>query len=634
MRSQVFALTLLTSAILISGCTSSPVPEVGLTQPASHYDDRMLDSLGSQKYTEQQMIYMRKVKNLEHDLDALEDKRKALESATALNELEAGSGKLQASDSEAVRMSDYAGAIQASQTRIAQGTAEHAVKQALIENDRDRKLMEAELESNRRLSELDQKFTNSIQSAHSESDKTRLRSELEIEKAKAEAQRKKAMIEANSALDLSQLEQRYQSKIVDAKNSATVVNQAASHESQKQRIKVVLANADSQRRVKDDISEVQTSVASLQNEKLSSTQAMRDEITKLTAQLTALQSQESAVEARYDSKISLAQSRLVGLQGQSQQLAEVEQSLIEAPIITGHQAAGEGDSHEVQRLEGEIQRARSDLLVQKSNRLAEVDQQLSRDLDLLSSRLSVSLASPQRTGGEATASIEKTASESAIRNDLASKRTQINNDARSELAELVVKTEIAKAGVVGPVVTSRAVYSGSYGDKPEAFVARESNAAREMVARAKFEVQPALIAKHVPTPDPIKSDRHEEGVAPLLVASTFEPRPVRPTLNQVEDVVIAKGVMSGGDLKPLVIAPSATTYAVIYSYAEKGTADKFMAFLQAYGIDDFTYRYSEKLGKHVLLMGKFTSKDQAAGRVAFLNKTTSTANAMVVENDL
>ena len=148
MRSP-FVFTLLTSAILISGCSSTSVPEVGLTQPASQYDDRMLDSLGGQKYTEQQMLYMRKVKNLEHDLDALEDKRKALESSISLNQLEAGSGKLQASDSEAVRMTDYAGAIQASQTRIAQGSAEHAIKQALIENERDRKLMEAELQSNR-----------------------------------------------------------------------------------------------------------------------------------------------------------------------------------------------------------------------------------------------------------------------------------------------------------------------------------------------------------------------------------------------------------------------------------------------------------------------------------------------------
>ena len=59
-----------------------------------------------------------------------------------------------------------------------------------------------------------------------------------------------------------------------------------------------------------------------------------------------------------------------------------------------------------------------------------------------------------------------------------------------------------------------------------------------------------------------------------------------------------------------------------------------MEYLRAYGVKDFAYLYSEKLRQHVLVMGKYTSKDQAAGRVAFLNRTTSTSNAQVVEADL
>jgi len=86
----------------------------------------MLDSLGSQRYTEQQMLYMHKVKNLEHDLDVLEEKRKALESSIGLNQVEASAGKLQASDSEAVRMGDYASATYEAQTRLAQESAEKA----------------------------------------------------------------------------------------------------------------------------------------------------------------------------------------------------------------------------------------------------------------------------------------------------------------------------------------------------------------------------------------------------------------------------------------------------------------------------------------------------------------------------
>ncbi|MCV4079589.1 hypothetical protein OD785_35840 [Pseudomonas aeruginosa] len=215
MRSK-FALTLLASSILLSGCASSPTPEVGLIQPQSQYDDRMLDSLGSQRYTEQQMLYMRKVEALEHELDSLEQKRRALESSIGVSQLEVGSGKLQASDSEAARMTDFAAATHESQTRLAQESADRAVNQALIENDRDRVLLEAELEANRRLVELDQKYSASIQGAESESAKSRLRSELEVEKAKAEAQRKKAQAEADAIRDLSRLEQDYQSRISSA----------------------------------------------------------------------------------------------------------------------------------------------------------------------------------------------------------------------------------------------------------------------------------------------------------------------------------------------------------------------------------------------------------------------------------
>ena len=633
MRSP-FVLTLLTTAILISGCSTSSAPEVGLTQPASQYDDRMLDSLGSQRYSEQQMLYMRKVKALEHNLDSLEDKRRALEASMSVSQLEAGAGKLQASDSEAVRMTDFAGATQESQVRVAKESAQHAVNQSLIENDRDRQLMEAELEANRSLVTLDQKYANSIQDAQSESERSRLKSELEVEKAKAEAQRKKALIEADSTRDLSNLEQSFQSRIADARQSAATFSQAASQETQKQRIKVALANADSQRRVKDDIIAVRGSLSALQAEKQSAAQQLHDQISALSEQIASLQGRVAGVEAGYDSKIALQQYKLDALNGQSKELADVEQSLINMPVIGGGQSLGVSSGGDTLRLESDLQRAKGELLVQKSNRLSEVDQQLSRDIDMLVSNLSRSVSAAPSVSNDTNARIDKAANESAIRSGLAAKRTQINNDARSQLAELTVRTEIAKAGVVAPVVTSRAVYSGAYGDNPAAFAARESNEARQLVASAKLEIRPAASSKRAQAEEPLQVRSPEIKVAPLIVASSFEPKPVRAQANQVEDVIIASGTMSGGDLKPLVVAPSGTTYTVVYRYAEKGSADKFSAYLNAYGIDDFTYRYSEKLHQHVLFMGKYSGKDQAAGRVSFLNKTTNTNNAQIVENDL
>lgn len=616
MRSK-FALTLLTSAILLSGCSSSPTPEVGLVPSASQYDDRMLDSLGSQRYTEQQKLYMRKVQSLEHELDTLEQKRKALEASMGLSQLEADSGKIQASDSEAVRMTDFAAATQESQTRLAAEAAEHAVEQSLIENDRDRLLMEAELEANRRMAELDEKYIPSIQSAGTDAEKARLNSELEIEKAKAEAQRKKALIEANATRDLSRLDQDYQNRISDAKQSAVAFNQAATQESQSQRIKIALANADSQRRVKDDIASTQTAITNLVADKQSAAQPLHDEISKLNEQIIALQGRVATIESGFDSKIAIKQASLDSLQSESAQLAAVEQSLINAPVMSATLPQADAASREVLRLESALQKAKDEVLVNKSNLLAEVDQQLSSELDKLSARISI-----------------KSSNETAIRSELAVKRTSINNEARSQIAKLTVKSEIAKAGVVAPVLTNRAVYAGSYGEKPAAFAAKQSSTARELIAKAKTVEKPPVVAKAVPPAAPIVTGTVNDDVAPLVVASTFEPKAPRPALNQVDDVVIATGVMAGGDLKPLVVAPSATTYTVIYSYAEKGSAEKFMAYLRAYGVNDFIYRYSEKLGQHVLFMGKYTSKDQAASRVAFLNKTTSTANAKVVESDL
>lgn len=635
MRSPLFVLSLLTTSILLSGCSFHQVPEVGLTEPVSQYDDRMLDSLGTQRYTEQQMIYMRKVKSLEHNLDTLEEKRKALEASMSVSQLEAGVGKLQAGDSEAVRMTDFASATHDSQTRVAQESAEHAVKQSLIENDRDQQLMKVELDANRRLVELDQRYTMSIQSAHSQTEKARLQSELDVEKAKAEAQKKKAIIEAQSTSEISRLEQDFQSRISNAQHSAAAYNQAATQQSQSQRIKVALANADARRRVQSDMASTQDSVTSLEADKVAAAQPLHDQISKLNELIIALQGRVTSIESGFDSKIAVQQAKLDGFREQNQQLAEVEQSLINSPVMTATQPLGDVASRDVLRLEGELKQATRSVQVRKANQLAEVDQQLSRDLDALSGRLTNMLTSAPSAPTEATASIEKAASESAIRSELAEKRTKINNDARSQIAELTVKAEIAKASVVAPVLTNRAVYSGSYGEKPVAFAATESKEMRELVAKAKTAVKPIAIAKAAPSGPAIRPAMHEDAsVAPLIVASSFEPRTPRPAPGQVDDVVIATGVMAGGNLKPLVVAPRTTTYTVVYRYAEKGSADKFMEYLRAYGVNDFAYRYSNKLGQHVLIMGKYTSKDQAASRVAFLNRITSTSNAQVVEADL
>jgi hypothetical protein len=628
MRSK-FALSILFCSILLGGCSTVLAPEVGMIDPASQYDDRMLDSLGSQKYNEQQMIYMRKVQTLEHDLDRLEQKRRALETSMGVSQLEVGAGALQPSDSEAVRMTDFASATHDSQRRVAREAANQAVNQSLIENDRDRKLMAAELNANRRLVEIDQTYTSSIEGARGDSQKERLKSGLEVERAKAEAQRKKAMVELDTTRDVSQLEQDFDSRISEARRNSEAFSNAASQESQSQRIKIALSNADSQRRVKEDIAETQLALTNLKSKHQSAAQLLIDDISRLNQLVIAAQGRLAHIESSYSSKIAIQQSLLESLIGQNRQLAEVELNLINAPVLASSQSVSGAAHVEVQRLEAALQKAKADALILRSSRLAEIDRQLSLDLDVISAHLSGSLASLPSDDSSATARIKKTVGESDIRSELAVRRTEITNEARSQLAELIVKAEIAKAAVVAPVLTSRAVYSGDYGDKPATFAAKADASGRELVARARVLANPP---KSVSSPAVLAAN--SPGVAPLLVASSFEPRAPGPRLSQVDDVVISSGVIAGGNLKPLVISPSVTTFAVIYRYTEKGSAVKFMSYLRAYGVNDFTYRYSSALGQHLLFMGKYTNKDEAVNRVAFLNKTTSTANAQIVENDL
>lgn len=627
MRST-FILSLMTCSIMLGGCASS-VPEIPLTPTPSAYEDRMLDSLGSQRFSEQQMLYMRKIQSLEHELDALDRRRKDLEASTGVSELEATAGHLKASDSEAVRMNDFASATQDSQARIAKESAGQAVTQSMIENERDRKLMEADLAANKRLFELDQVYARSIQSAQSDAEQTRLTRELDLEKARSEAKRKKARIEADNASQLLKLEQSYEGRIQESRRIAQASDIAAESHNQSQRIRIALANADAKRRTAGDVAKAKVIIDDLITEKRQAVSPIEDEVAKLNDQIAGLRGTLASVTASFDSKIARENTQLASLQAEAQRLAEVEQGLINAPANT---AVALNDPTTVS-LEKELLQAKRSLEVAKVASLAAIDEELSGSLNIASASYAIA---GNVSHDAPMALLKKSAEESSIRADLAVQRTEINNQARSQLAELTVKTEIAKANVIAPVMTSRAVYSGSYGEQPRAFAVRERSEARELVAKAKAvaEIKPVAIAKAVPAPTPIQTPGSNDGVAPLRVASPVEARRVGAVLAIVDDVVIAKGVVAGGDVKPLVVAPAATTYSVVYRYAEKGSAQKFMSYLKAYGVQDFTYRYSEKLQQHILWMGKYTTKQQAVNRVSFLNQTTKTSNATIVEQDL
>tara|TARA_R110002124_G_scaffold128157_11_gene288653 strand:+ start:5595 stop:7328 length:1734 start_codon:yes stop_codon:yes gene_type:complete len=577
----------------------------------------MLDSLGSQRYVEQQMLYERKVSSFEDQLEQLDEKRRALESSLGISQIEASQGGVLASDDEALRMSDYANATHATQARIAQENGSLAIQRSLIENERDRRLMNAELEANRKLATLENGSAPELQTPQSR---------LAAEKLRSETARLKALIESDTNRELRLIDEQFKSEIETKQEELS--QQSGLRE--RQRMLAVLANADAGRRVDEEIEGVEKNIAELQGEKSKALSPFLRQIAELNEQIRSLEVQAAATESEFDSRLSAVQSRLSRLHTESVGLKAVTDGLIGSTSSPPSSYDSAADSRAVRMLEDAHKARREILLETRAKKLAEADQQLDNQLRAL-----------------ASASDGQQITESKVLLDLASAKTEITNRARSELAELEMRAEIAKANVVAPVVTTRAVYSGSYGDKPEVFAARTDRRNelrdRPSIAVAESRSEPAEKPAQSRTVSPsterpqiaqVVRPEAQPTVEPIKVVSSFEPRQQPSQRSVVQSSVVSVGTVAGGQVQPLVIAPQGTTYTVVYRYSEKGSADKFTAYLKAYGVNDFTYRYSEKLDEHILYMGRYTDKEAAASRVAFLNRTTNTANALILENDL
>ena len=165
------------------------------------------------------------------------------------------------------------------------------------------------------------------------------------------------------------------------------------------------------------MSGAQAALLQLKTEKQDAMQSVSDEIANLNAQLNAAKGRLAGIEASFNSQIAIKQSHLDMLNAQSQQLAEVEQTLINSPVVGLPETMSE--SPEVKRLEAELQEAKANLLSQKANRLAEIEHQLGQDLEAISGRLSAQLNSQPAGVSEVAARIDKAVSENAIRAELA-----------------------------------------------------------------------------------------------------------------------------------------------------------------------------------------------------------------------
>lgn len=307
--------TLLAIALtaVLAGCTSTHEPvELASIEPQSQYDQRIQDGLGSQKYTESQILYMRRLNEFKDQIDSLEKQKQALEASlsTTAYEQDLGSGKTPSTESS--RIEEFQAATQASQARVAEENSKAAIRQSIIENDRDRALLEAE---NRAMAEIEQ-----------------------LKAADAAKQADLAKLKAQLA------EQK-------AESSRTL---------EKQRFAMAVANADAERRAANAVVEINNQISELKGQlsqletKLAAAQKEHERLADLSRQLQTPVAVTAAMTDQPSPEIgSLTESRIAEIKARLAREkteitakartevaaltagAEIKKATVVAPVVTG-----------------------------------------------------------------------------------------------------------------------------------------------------------------------------------------------------------------------------------------------------------------------------------------------------------
>lgn len=536
---NLFKLTLLAAALALAGCGShaSSPSELSTLEPQSQYDDRIQDALGAQKYTEAQMLYQRRFNDYQSQIDDLEKRRRELDASLNARAYESGLADAPVSDTEAGRIQEYQEASRASQSRVAEATSRMAIQQSLIENRRDKELLEA-----------DSKAAKLI-----------------------------ADIEINAAKDLSKVEDRINQDIEGRRSIDSAERLAESKKFEDQRFTLALANAEAERLAKARRDQESAALDSARVEAATHVSAEEAKISELKRQIGVIEA--SLVKVRGDDQLVIRtqESKLAFAQGEVDRLAKITSDLKTSgsTVQAGLSPAG---SDYVQAKNAEFSRARADADVRKTQLIADIKSQSARD------------------------------------------KNEITARSRTELASLSANTEMAKADVIAPVVTGRAVYNGAAKPKP---------------ALPNPPTPQALLPK--PTSQTAKG-------APVLTISRFEPKvdaaPQVMTNDEIGGSVLAGGSQvsapaAQASVAPLVVSPKTrTVYDVYYVYKDEGSWIKFQQFLKAYGITDFEPTRNNKAGEFFIYCGRYYDKDEAASRVSYLNKTTASSNVKVRETQV
>ena len=664
--------TLLAAAILLGGCSHKPT-ELATMPSQSQYDDRILDSLGTQKYSEAQIIYNRQLNQFEARVKELEDKRKALEFSLSGNAYESGGTNPLASESS--RIEQFQSETLASQKRIAQENSQTEKRRALIENGRDMALLEAERRSSEKLATIERTFTESQTSAKSASDRANAAAKRErdqklvelendqdrrIAEAKARAALRIADIESTTTRDISVAETTTQQAIASKKqidaiatdsaaSRASAVSSEASRVLDEQRISVVLASADAERRTATDIEAQQKLIDQMrvvdQGEVAPMQQQIeerRQKVAELNRQISGFEGQIASVQSRQEVLMTSQLSKLQQLNNEAARLAQVTTKLKTAPIVAAAPATPTGPSVDaiqfIANKESELSRVRADTLARRGQQVAQINSQLEIDLanirsntrtqtNLLNSQVAVAALAPAPV--DTSAQVARSTYEADVKKSLAVEKTKIVTQARTELAGISTESEITKATVVAPVITGKGVYAGTYGDKPMPYV--QAKPEPKSVEPTMQPVRAIAARTTMPVVNPVPSQQ------PLQIVSTFKPTigSGQPVAGEVGSVIISSSTASAGGVQPIVVAAhSKTVYNVVYVFKEKTSFDSFQNYLRAYGVTDFKGFEVAAKGEYVIAAGRYYDAESAASRVLYLNKTTSTNQAKVITQEL
>jgi hypothetical protein len=434
---------------------------------------------------------------------------------------------------------------------------------SLSEAGRIREYQEAARASQTRVAEEASK--NSIQQSLIEN--TRDKALLEAE---SRAAKRISDIEIQSAKDLQQTEDRLRQDIDGRKSIDSAARLEESKKFDEQRITLLLANADAERQANDRLTSETNALSKLRSESEARIADLDRQIAALQSQLQKARAEDSRAITFQESKVATASSEALRLAGITNQL---KSSTAAANVSTSSP-----NSEFVQAKESELARLRNSSEARKTQSIADINSRLAQE-----------------------------------KNDIIS-------HARTEIASLSARSEMAKASVLAPVVTGRSVYADNY----------SSTAVKtpQLPSTSLVPVKPAVVAR----PSPSKP-------APVLTITRFEPKmnqaPTTITNDEIGGSILAGGVGNAppspqSSAAPLVIAPkSRSVYEVFYVYKDEASWSKFQEYLKAYGISDFYPKHDNKDGKFFIYCGRYYDEDQAASRLNYLNKTTATKHAQV-----